>query len=75
MGCQRDPWWYSFRRFTGSEIPVEKTRLRYGNGKTEATNEIALGDYTLTIQFADGLHRAFRQDDGARQYKKASFDR
>ena len=43
----------------GKVIPTDKTHLHYGKGETEATIELAPGDYTLTMQFADGLHRSF----------------
>ncbi len=43
----------------GKVIPTDKTHLHYGKGQTEASIELAPGDYTLTMQFADGLHRSF----------------
>ena len=43
----------------GKVIPTDKTHLHYGKGQTEATIELEPGDYTLTMQFADGLHRSF----------------
>ncbi len=43
----------------GKVIPTDKTHLHYGKGQTEATIELPPGDYTLTMQFADGLHRSF----------------
>ena len=43
----------------GKVIPTDKTHLHYGKGQTEATIDLEPGDYTLTMQFADGLHRSF----------------
>lgn len=43
----------------GKVIPTDKTHLHYGKGQTEATIKLPPGDYTLTMQFADGLHRSF----------------
>ena len=43
----------------GKVIPTDKTHLHYGKGQTEATIKLEPGDYTLTMQFADGLHRSF----------------
>ena len=43
----------------GKVIPTDKTHLHYGKGQTEATIELEPGEYTLTMQFADGLHRSF----------------
>ena len=43
----------------GKVIPTDKTHLHYGKGQTEASIKLEPGDYTLTMQFADGLHRSF----------------
>ncbi|MCY4488506.1 MAG: DUF4399 domain-containing protein [Deltaproteobacteria bacterium] len=43
----------------GKIIPTDKTHVHFGKGQTEASLELAPGDYTLTMQFADGLHRSF----------------
>ena len=43
----------------GKVIPTDKTHLHYGKGQTEAAIKLAPGEYTLTMQFADGLHRSF----------------
>ena len=43
----------------GKVIPTDKTHVHFGKGQTEASLELAPGDYTLTMQFADGLHRSF----------------
>ena len=43
----------------GKVIPTDATHVHFGKGQTEASLELAPGDYTLTMQFADGLHRSF----------------
>ena len=43
----------------GKVIPTDKTHLHYGKGQTEAAIKLEPGEYTLTMQFADGLHRSF----------------
>ena len=43
----------------GKVIPTDKTHVHFGKGQTEASLELAPGDYTLTMQLADGLHRSF----------------
>ena len=43
----------------GKVIPTDKTHLHYGKGQTEASIKLAPGDYRLTMQFADGLHRSY----------------
>ncbi len=43
----------------GKVIPTDETHVHFGKGQTEASLELAPGDYTLTMQFADGLHRSF----------------
>ncbi len=43
----------------GKVIPTDATHLHYGKGQTEASVKLAPGDYNLTMQFADGLHRSY----------------
>ena len=43
----------------GKVIPTDKTHVHFGKGQTEASLKLDPGDYTLTMQFADGLHRSF----------------
>ncbi|RME17053.1 MAG: DUF4399 domain-containing protein [Bdellovibrio sp.] len=40
-------------------IPKDATHIHYGKGQTEATLNLKPGKYTLTLQFADGLHRSY----------------
>ena len=43
----------------GLVIPTDDMHPHYGKGQTEASLKLAPGDYKLTMQFADGLHRSF----------------
>lgn len=43
----------------GIVIPTDDMHPHYGKGQTEASLKLAPGDYKLTMQFADGLHRSF----------------
>jgi hypothetical protein len=47
----------------GKVIPADATHLHFGKGQTES-GDITLtpGKHTLTLQFADGLHRAYGTD-------------
>jgi len=47
----------------GEVIPADGTHLHFGKGQTES-GDITLtpGKHTLTLQFADGLHRAYGPD-------------
>ncbi len=40
-------------------ILTNAAHLHYGKGQTEASIKLAPGDYKLTMQFADDLHRSF----------------
>ena len=44
---------------TGTAVPADPTHIHYGGGQTEASLELAPGPHTLTLQFADGLHRSY----------------
>lgn len=40
-------------------IPNDAKHLHYGAGETEAELVLESGNYCLTLQFADGLHRSY----------------
>ena len=44
---------------SGKVVPADKTHLHYGKGQTEAKLDLKPGNYTLTLQFADGAHRSY----------------
>jgi Domain of unknown function (DUF4399) len=46
----------------GQVIPTDDTHRHYGKGETEAILDLPPGDYKLTLQFADGLHRSYGKD-------------
>ena len=43
----------------GSVVPADAHHIHYGGGQTEAELELPKGKHTLTLQFADGLHRSY----------------
>ena len=43
----------------GSIIPQSDTTIHYGQGETEATLNLAPGNYLLSLQFADGVHASY----------------
>jgi hypothetical protein len=43
----------------GQTIPADDTHLHFGKGQTGTELKLAPGQYTLTMQFADGLHRSY----------------
>lgn len=40
-------------------VPADATHIHFGKGQTEAEIKLAPGTHTLTLQFADGLHRSY----------------
>jgi hypothetical protein len=40
----------------GTVVPKDEKHIHYGQGQTETTVELAPGEHTLTMQFADGAH-------------------
>jgi len=43
----------------GEVVPKDDTHLHFGNGATEADLTLTPGTHTLTLQFADGIHRSY----------------
>ena len=43
----------------GEAVPKDDTHIHYGDGRTETDLELAPGEYTLTLQFADGSHLSY----------------
>lgn len=43
----------------GQVVPKDDTHLHFGKGETETTVALTPGSHTLTLQFADGIHRAY----------------
>jgi len=46
----------------GEVIPSDATHLHFGQAQSETNVELTPGKHTLTLQFADGLHRSFGPD-------------
>lgn len=44
---------------TGQMIVKDSTHLHYGKGQTSTELTLAPGKHTLTLEFADGLHRSY----------------
>jgi hypothetical protein len=44
---------------TGLIVPKDETHLHYGKGQTSADVPLKPGKHTLTLQFADGIHRSY----------------
>lgn len=43
----------------GTVVPKDETHLHFGQGQTSAEVELAPGEHTLTLQFADGAHMSY----------------
>ncbi len=43
----------------GEVVPADETHIHYGQGQTETTLALPPGPHTLTLQFADGMHRSY----------------
>lgn len=43
----------------GDVVPKDATHIHFGDGSTEKMMDLTPGQHTLTLQFADGLHRSY----------------
>lgn len=43
----------------GEVVPSTETHIHFGGGQTEADVELAPGEHTLTLQFANGMHQSY----------------
>ena len=43
----------------GAVIPSDKSHIHFGNGQIEAELNLAPGNYFLTLQFGNGIHRSY----------------
>jgi hypothetical protein len=43
----------------GKVVPKDDHHMHFGKGQTEADIRLSPGRHTLTLQFADGLHRSY----------------
>ena len=43
----------------GEAIPFDETHLHFGKAQKEAVIELPPGEHTLTLQFANALHKSY----------------
>ncbi|MEO9965846.1 MAG: DUF4399 domain-containing protein [Reichenbachiella sp.] len=43
----------------GSVIPMSDSTLHFGKGQTDTTIEMEPGEYTIALQFANGVHSSY----------------
>ncbi len=43
----------------GTVVPKDSTHLHFGKAQTGTEIKLAPGDHTLTLQYADGIHRSY----------------
>lgn len=48
----------SFIEFGGT-VPADSVNIHYGGGQTSDSLDLNPGNYSLTMQFADGFHRSY----------------
>jgi len=46
-------------------VPQNETNIHFGAGETETQLELEPGEYTLTMQFADGFHQSYGEQMSA----------
>lgn len=44
---------------TGAAVPKDEKHIHYGDGSTETKLELAPGEHTLKLQFANGSHMSY----------------
>ena len=49
----------------GEVVPADEQHIHFGKGQTETELDLAPGTYTLTLQFANGLHQSYGRDMSA----------
>lgn len=47
---------------TGNVIPMSDSTLHFGKGQTDTNLELPAGEYTISLQFADGVHSSYGPD-------------
>ena len=46
----------------GTVVPADAKHIHFGKGQTEYDLNLEPGAHTLTLQFADGLHRSYGKE-------------
>jgi hypothetical protein len=49
----------------GEVIPASDSTIHFGKGQTDTTLELEPGEYTLSLQFADGVHSSYGEEMAA----------
>jgi hypothetical protein len=49
----------------GEVIPMSDSTIHFGKGQTDTSLELAPGTYTISLQFADGVHASYGKDMAA----------
>lgn len=50
----------------GGTVPNDSVNIHYGGGQTSDSLDLNPGNYTLTMQFADGFHRSYGEQLSAK---------
>jgi hypothetical protein len=46
----------------GKVVPADEQHIHFGAGQTETELDLKPGKYTLTMQFADGVHKSYGEN-------------
>lgn len=49
----------------GGTVPADSVNIHYGGGQTNDSLDLNPGNYSLTMQFADGFHRSYGEQMSA----------
>ena len=49
----------------GDAVPADSVNIHYGGGQVGDTLSLSSGQHTLTMQFADGMHRSYGEQMSA----------
>jgi hypothetical protein len=49
----------------GGTVPADSVNIHYGKGQTSDSLDLMPGNYSLTMQFADGYHRSYGEQMSA----------
>lgn len=49
----------------GEVIPASDSTIHFGKGQTDASIELEAGEYTIALQFADGVHASYGEEMAA----------
>jgi hypothetical protein len=46
----------------GEAVPADENHIHFGGGQTETEVQLMPGPHTITLQFADGMHRSYGEE-------------